>query len=129
VRQRIEATGGQVATLTACFRSVPALCDWANTAFGRLFPAEPTPHQPGFAGLQAARHETGPTFGVRTIEIPDTVSGGDAVAAFDAEVIARFIRAQVGARAAGRLPRPDSGRAGRSRSTRGPSRPCGCPSR
>lgn len=98
VRQRIEATGGQVATLTACFRSVPALCDWANTAFGRLFPAEPTPHQPGFAGLQAARHETGPAFGVRTIEVPDTVSGGDAVAAFDADVIARFIRAQVDAR-------------------------------
>ena len=97
VRQRIEATGGQVATLTACFRSVPALCDWANTAFGRLFPAEPTPHQPGFAGLQAARHETGPAFGVRTIEVPDTVSGNDAVAAFDAEVIARFIRAHVDA--------------------------------
>jgi ATP-dependent helicase/nuclease subunit A len=97
VRQRIEATGGRVATLTACFRSVAALCDWANTAFGQLFPTEPTPHQPGFAGLQAARDESGPTFGVRAIEIPDTVSGGDAVAAFDAEVIARFIRAHVDA--------------------------------
>ncbi len=98
VRQRIEATGGQVATLTACFRSVPDLCDWANTAFGRLFPAEPTPHQPGFAGLQAARHETGPAFGVRIIEVPEAASGGDAVAAFDADVIARFIRAHVDVR-------------------------------
>ncbi len=97
VRQRIEATGGQVATLTACFRSVAALCDWANAAFGKLFPTEPTPHQPGFAGLQAARGESGPAFGVRAIEIPDTVSGGNAVAAFDAEVIARFIRAHVDA--------------------------------
>ena len=98
VRQRIEATGGKVVTLTACFRSVPALCDWVNTAFGKLFPTEPTAHQPGFAGLQAARDETGPAFGVRAIEVPDTVSGGDAVAAFDAEVIARFIRAHVDAR-------------------------------
>ena len=98
VRQRIEATGGKVVTLTACFRSVPALCDWVNTAFGKLFPTEPTAHQPGFAGLQAARDESGPSFGVRAIEVPDTVSGGDAVAAFDAEVIARFIRAHVDAR-------------------------------
>ena len=97
VRQRIEATGGRVVTLTACFRSVPALCDWINGAFGQLFPTEPTPHQPGFAGLQAARDDRGPALGVRAIEVPDTVSGGDAAARFDAEVIARFIRAQVDA--------------------------------
>ncbi|MFI5328985.1 MAG: UvrD-helicase domain-containing protein, partial [Candidatus Rokuibacteriota bacterium] len=97
VRQRIEATGGQVATLTACFRSVPAVCDWVNSAFGTLFPTEATPHQPGFAGLKAARDESGSAFGVRAIEVPDTVSGGDAAAAFDAEVIARFIRAHVDA--------------------------------
>lgn len=98
VRHRIEATGGQVATLTSCFRSVPALCEWINRAFGKLFPTEPTPHQPGFAGLQAARADREPAFGVRTIEIPDSVAGGDAAARFDAEVIARFIRAQVDAR-------------------------------
>ena len=98
VRQRIEETGGRVATLTACFRSVPALCDWANAAFGALFPAEPTPQQPGFAGLRAARREQGAAFGVRVIQVPDTVTGSDAVAAFDAEVIARFIAAEVGSR-------------------------------
>ena len=98
VRQRIVATGGQVATLTTCFRSVPALCDWINGAFGKLFPIEPAPHQPGFTGLQAARPDRDPVFGVRTIEIPDTVAGGDAAARFDAEVIGRFIRAQVDAR-------------------------------
>jgi len=98
VRQRIEETDGQVVTLTACFRSVPAVCDWVNTAFGNLFPTEATPHQPGFAGLKAARDDRGPAAGVRTIEVPNTVSGGDAVAEFDAEVIARFIRAHVDAR-------------------------------
>ena len=54
-----RTTGGQVATLTACFRSVPALCEWANTAFGELFPVEATPHQPGFAGLQARPQREG----------------------------------------------------------------------
>jgi ATP-dependent helicase/nuclease subunit A len=97
VLQRIEATGGRVATLTSCFRSVPALCEWANTVFDTLFPAEATPHQPGFAGLQAAREEKGQAFGVCTIEIPDTESGADKVATFDAGEIARFIRAEVAA--------------------------------
>ena len=95
VRERIEATGGQVATLTTCFRSVPALCEWANTAFGKLFPVDPTPHQPGFAGLQAARDEKGTAFGVRVIQIPEKISKGDDVARFDADAIARFIGAEV----------------------------------
>jgi len=95
VRERIESTGGQVVTLTACFRSVPALCEWANTAFGTLFPVDPTPHQPGFAGLQAARDEKGAAFGVRVIEIPGTLSKAEDVALFDADAIACFIRAEV----------------------------------
>ena len=97
VRQRIEATGGQVATLTACFRSVPALCQWANLVFGTLFPADPTPHQPGFAGLRAAREAKGAALGVRVIDVPAVFSHGDSVATFDAEAIARFIRAEVDA--------------------------------
>jgi ATP-dependent helicase/nuclease subunit A len=95
VRQRIEAAGGQVATLTACFRSVPTLCEWANAAFAKLFPVDPTPHQPGFAGLQAARDEKGAAFGVRVIEIPEKSSKGDDVARFDADAIARFIGSEV----------------------------------
>ena len=95
VRERIESAGGQVATLTACFRSVPALCDWANTVFAKLFPAAPTPQQPGFAGLRAARAETGAAFGVRVLSIPDKVSRVDEVAQYDADAIARFIGAEV----------------------------------
>ena len=104
VRQRIEATGGQVATLTACFRSVPALCEWANT---RLRRAVPRRAHAASAGLRRrsrpARDEKGAALGVRAIEIPETVSGGDAVAAFDAAAIARFIRAR-GGRAGRRKP-------------------------
>ena len=97
VRERIEATGGQVAMLTSCFRSVPALCEWANTAFGKLFPAQATRHQPQFAGLQAVRPEKRSEFGVRTIEIPERVKRQDDASAFDAAAIARFIRAEVDA--------------------------------
>ena len=97
VRRRIEETGGQVVTLTASFRSAPALCAWANTVFARLFPAVPTPQQPAFAGLEAARHDMGPAFGVRVLQIPDAVKRSDAVAAFDATAIARWMRAEVDA--------------------------------
>jgi ATP-dependent helicase/nuclease subunit A len=97
VRTSIVETGGQVATLTSCFRSIPALCEWANTAFAKLFPVEATPHQPGFAGLQAARDEKGPAFGVREIEIPERISKGDDVVRFDADAIARYIGAEVAA--------------------------------
>jgi ATP-dependent helicase/nuclease subunit A len=97
VRECILASGGRVTTLTACFRSVPALCEWANATFGALFPSAPTPQQPGFAGLQAARADKGAALGVRRLEIPERVSGADAMAVFDADVIARYIRAQVDA--------------------------------
>ena len=95
VRACILASGGQVATLTACFRSVPALCDWANLAFNALFPTEPTPQQPGFARLQAGRPDKGPAFGVRRLEIPETVTTADAMVEFEADAIARYIRAEV----------------------------------
>ena len=97
VRRCIEAAGGRVVTLTACFRSVPALCEWANAAFGTLFPAAPTPQQPSFAGLQAARADKGAPIGVRIIKIPESISKADEVAAYDAELIARFIAAEVAA--------------------------------
>jgi ATP-dependent helicase/nuclease subunit A len=97
VRRRIEDTGGLVARLTACFRSVKALCDWANAVFGQLFPSAPTPHQPAFAGLEAARTDTGSALGVRVIQIPDSATRNDDVAEFDAAAIARFVRGEVDA--------------------------------
>ena len=40
---------GRVLPLTTNFRSVPALCEWANEVFDGPFPAQPTPHSPRFA--------------------------------------------------------------------------------
>ncbi|HEX2481887.1 MAG TPA: UvrD-helicase domain-containing protein, partial [Methylomirabilota bacterium] len=98
VRARIEATGGAVVTLTTSFRSVPALCDWANTVFPRFFPRRATPQQPAFDRLDAYR-EPGDSrhTGVRQLVVPASVPGRD-VSQLSAEVIARFIRAEVDAK-------------------------------
>jgi ATP-dependent helicase/nuclease subunit A len=98
VRERIRATGGEVAELTASFRAAPQLCDWANTVFRTLLPAEPTPQQPAFHALAPVRAGAGRGLaGVRTITVPDSVKGADEAARVDAEAIARFIRGEVDA--------------------------------
>lgn len=43
VKERILSSGGEVMPLISSFRSIPALCDWSNQVFSRLFPEEPTP--------------------------------------------------------------------------------------
>ena len=97
VRQRISETGGQVAELTASFRSLPALCDWANTVFGGLLPVEATPQQPAFHGLAPVRPGDGAAGGgVRVIAIPESAEADD-VAGADAGTIARFIRSEIDA--------------------------------
>jgi len=97
VRGRILDSDGRIAELTASFRSVPALCDWANGVFGTLLPAQSTPQQPAFHGLAPVRSDGGGSpSGVRTITIPESVEGDD-VAAADADAIARFIRREVDA--------------------------------
>ena len=53
VRGRLGGSDGRdIVALTTNFRSVPALCDWANDVFRDRFPHEPTPHAPRFAPLQ-----------------------------------------------------------------------------
>jgi ATP-dependent helicase/nuclease subunit A len=95
VRARIEATGGATVPLTTSFRSLPALCDWANSVFPRFFPRRPTPQQPAFDRLDPVRDagEAGRT-GVRQLVIPATVER-DALTAADADAIARVIRTEV----------------------------------
>src|SRR5215210_1826422 len=52
VRERFsDPAMGRVVPLTMNFRSVPALCDWANGVFAGQFPSAPTVHSPQFARL------------------------------------------------------------------------------
>ena len=92
VRQRIEQTGGRVVSLTASFRAIPALCDWANTTFSQIFPQESTPQQPAFHGLHAVRQDpTTASGGLFLLDMPDSVKEG-AIRSVEAERIAAYIR-------------------------------------
>ena len=83
VRERIRGDGRRDRRRSPpSFRSVPALCDWANTVFRRLFPAEPTPQQPAFHRLEPVRDARRPRRSAVSarITIPDSISGADDVA-------------------------------------------------
>src|SRR5205823_2106228 len=96
VRDRLtDPRSGHVLSLTTNFRSVPALCDWANAVFLQHFPSVPTVYSPKFAPLDAHRAKD-PRGGVHTLTIPASVAGG-AVPAAEADSIARYIRSEVDA--------------------------------
>jgi ATP-dependent helicase/nuclease subunit A len=96
VRTVIERSGGRVVELTASFRSVPALCAWANDVFARpsFFPDVARPEQPVYHALHPVRAARAAT-ALETLVIPESVQGRAAVVAFEAEAIARYIRDEV----------------------------------
>ena len=51
VKDKIRASGGAVVSLTTNFRSLPAICDWANPIFKSKFPVLGTQFQPPFEEL------------------------------------------------------------------------------
>jgi ATP-dependent helicase/nuclease subunit A len=97
VRQRFsDPATGLVVPLTRNFRSVPALCGFANQVFETRFPAEPTQHSPRFAPLEPKETER-----VQSLEalftLTHTCDKQWQVLEEDAQKIARFIRAEVDA--------------------------------
>lgn len=94
VRSRFSDSAiGRVLPLTKNFRSVPALCDWANGVFSTRFPPEPTAHSPRFAALDADETKAA-TGGVFTLT---TAGNGVYLLAEDARKIAAYIRSEVDA--------------------------------
>jgi ATP-dependent helicase/nuclease subunit A len=97
VRARIVACGGEVLHLTANWRSLPGVCRLANEVFPGRFPAEPTRESPAFEPLDPQRADPGGDAAcVRRLVIPETV-GREEAPAWEAERIARVIRAEVDA--------------------------------
>src|SRR5207249_8568832 len=93
VRQHFaDPAVGRVVPLTLNFRSVPALCTWANDVFRTRFPAEPTTHAPRFAALDA--NSKSPSGGVFTLTHS---CDKDDVQKQDAQQIATYIRSEVDA--------------------------------
>ena len=118
VARRIVETGGDVLSLTANFRSVPAVCAVANTVFPPLFGAYPELYSPPFVALMPMRDdphgeasgssrrssrpgEAGPRkdaalSGVATLTVQFGRDKADAVAA-EAEAIAAYVQSEVAA--------------------------------
>ena len=98
VRERIEATGGQVAPLTTNFRSVPALCEWANSVFASVPDKRRRLHAPRFAALDP--HQRRAALGGARRDADARRRRGDAAVSMRTpSKIARYIRAEVDAAA------------------------------
>jgi ATP-dependent helicase/nuclease subunit A len=113
VRDRFsEPATGRVLTLTRNFRSVSALCEFANQVFETRFPVEPTPHSPRFARLEPNPEASRRAGSSASAKAPADTSDPADQAVFtlthaceksgevlteDAAKIARFIRTEVDA--------------------------------
>ena len=93
-RRRIEETGGVIVPLTSCFRSGPAICDWANTVFSGMFPAQPTAQEPAYQSLNPCGTDPTQSPGVWKLIHPAGVEQKELRAA-DARAIAGFVRQTV----------------------------------
>jgi ATP-dependent helicase/nuclease subunit A len=95
VKGVIRRTGGTVLSLSANFRTSAPVVDWVNGVFAGAFPERPTDYSPDYVALRAAREDSrdGDFSGVRRVEAPPECSNQAAIARWDADRIARTIRA------------------------------------
>lgn len=81
---------GTVETLTASFRSLPGLCDWANGAFRSILPKTETAVQPAFQPLKPVRPPL--LSELPCVQTLTSVGASrEAVAAEEARKIARYV--------------------------------------
>jgi superfamily I DNA/RNA helicase len=96
VRARMEAEGA-VLSLTANFRSLPGICDFANRVFPARFPTVSRPEAPKFEKLEPVRPP--PVTGspaIMRLTLPDGTSPKEAPG-IEAGCIAAWIRSEVAA--------------------------------
>ncbi len=95
VKDVIRRTGGTVLSLSANFRTSGRVVDWVNGVFAGAFPEVPTDASPDYVALRAAREDSrdGDFSGVRRVEAPPECTNQAALARWDADRIARTIRA------------------------------------
>ncbi|MBS3947743.1 MAG: UvrD-helicase domain-containing protein [Dethiobacter sp.] len=92
VQKLILSSGGRVLRLTANFRSLPAIVQFANTAFESLLTAERKPYQASFAPMQDVRFPApGTAGGVYRLPV-EAQNNQEAIAEADAQLVASWIR-------------------------------------
>jgi ATP-dependent helicase/nuclease subunit A len=97
VRDLVVASGGEVLSLTACWRSLPEVCTLTNTVFPSKFPASPAPEAPQFEALHPVRESVSrhdQPSGVATLTISSDIEKSE-VAEVEAARIAAYIKAEV----------------------------------
>ncbi len=99
VAERIKATGGETLALTANFRSLPKVCELANTVFPPLFAGWGFPYSPQFERLDPVRAESECPAGPRvaTLSMPDAAKGTEPAEA-EARRVAAYVQAEVASR-------------------------------
>ena len=95
VAARIVDTGGQVLSLTANFRSLPGVCDLANTVFPPIFGASSAPYSPKFEALDPVRPESDAKAGPRVATLLVSEDDRDAAVAAEAALVASYVHAEV----------------------------------
>jgi ATP-dependent helicase/nuclease subunit A len=96
VAKRIVDTGGEVLSLTANFRSLPEVCELANTVFPPLFAGSSPPYSPAFEKLDPVRpgSDSKQVLGVATLTVPEAEDSA-ATVAVEARLIASYVHAEV----------------------------------
>ncbi len=102
VKHLIEASDGEVLSLTACWRSLPEVCSLANEVFPVRFPRTATSEAPKFEPLEPVRtspvakgKSASTATGIATLTL--TSSAASDIVSEEASRIARYIKAQVSA--------------------------------
>ena len=97
VRQIIERSGGQIVALSANFRTIGPLVEWVNGTFDPVFPAEATAHAPARRPMQIGRTEgsDGDLAGLRVLQVPSDCGNKDAIAEYEADLLARTIETAI----------------------------------
>lgn len=99
VRSMIEASGGEVAPLSANFRSLEPLVKWVNECFSGIFPARANDFSPADRPLEVGRREAS-EFEARAeaLRVPAAATNKATVHAYESDLIARTIRQALDAR-------------------------------
>ena len=97
VRRIIERSGGQIVALSANFRTIGPLVEWVNGAFDQVFPPEATVYAPARRTIQVGRTEgsDGDLAGVRVLRVPSDCGDKNAIAEYEADLLARTIQAAI----------------------------------
>jgi len=97
VREIIEHSGGRIVALSANFRTIGPIVQWVNGTFDHVFPANATVYAPACRPIQVGRTmgSDGDFSGIRVLRVPSDCGDKNAIAEYEAELLARTIQSAI----------------------------------